>query len=134
MAIITNIGTAENSSRQSLVANEDLSSSKDCFVSLVASASANAKVGLPTGEGTLILGVLQNEPESGEYATVQITGQVKVKAAEAVNSGIAVQVTTAGKVKAAASGDFVAGYTLTPATAADELVIVLLQGTKPQLN
>jgi hypothetical protein len=123
MAIVEDLTKGMKIQSDSYEANEDLSSSQWCVVAPVAGATGKMKVGLPSGQGVLFVGVLQNDPESGEQANVRQLGTTKVKANAAFNSGIELAISgTDGKVAAAASGDYVCGISREAAKGANHLI------------
>lgn len=115
---------------ETFVANEDLSSSQNCVVVPAGSVSAGkTKVGLPGGQGVLALGVLLNDPESGELAQVRTIGRAKAIAASTFNAGVEVTIAaTTGKIESASSGDYVIGIALEAAAEADHVVAIMLTG------
>jgi hypothetical protein len=74
----------------------------------VALSGANVVVN-PTN-GLAIYGVLQNDPASGDAATVAIAGITKATAGAAIAVGAAVACDTGGKFITAASADVIVGY------------------------
>lgn len=78
------------------------------------------------------LGVLQNNPNTGEAAMVAVSGRTKMVAGAQILKGQNVASDTAGKAVVAASGNFTVGRAVTPAAAADDLFTVDLD--KLQLN
>jgi hypothetical protein len=112
------------------VANEDLSAVKNTVVVPAGAVSAGpTKVGKPGGQGVLALGVLENEPESGQAAEVAVQGRAKIKSASTFNAGVEITVAgTAGTIEAAASGDYVVGIALEASAEAGQLVACLLTG------
>ncbi len=101
---------------QSRAAGEDLSEKQHFILQL------NATGGIEVAEGAtdLVVGVLQNYPESGEQAVYAYGGVAKVKAGGAV--GVGAWVTTDGNGKGVATttdGDIVIGRHIGTAAAAD---------------
>lgn len=115
---------------ESFVANEDLSDSQNCVVVPAGSVSAGkTKVGLPGGQGVLALGVLLNDPESGEIAQVRTMGYAKAIADSTFDAGVEVTIAaTTGKIEAASSGDYVIGIAIEAAAEADQKVAIMLTG------
>lgn len=98
------------------VASEDLSAKKYYIVQL------DATGGIEVGEGAtdLLVGVLQNEPESGEAALYRFGGTSKVKAGGTVGVGAFVTSDANGKgVATTTDGDIVIGRHIGTAAAAD---------------
>jgi len=113
-----------------LEAKADLSTLQFTFVDVDATSvdsQGRARVGAPSGAGGMAIGVLQNKPNAlGQAAEIHVGGLTKVKAGAATAAGIDIQTNAAGKAIAAASGDVVLGHSITAATAADQLMEVLL--------
>ena len=112
-----------------LKAGADLSSSQFLFVKM--HTTANQVVKCAT-DAEVFLGVLQNEPASGSEARVMSTGVSKVVAGAAIAVGDTVGTDTAGKAKpidvatGADVGDYFGGIALESASAANEVISVLL--------
>lgn len=79
-----------------------------------------------TGAGGKCDGVLQNKPVAGAAAHVMVDGVSKVVAGAALAKGALVSVTAAGKLKAAATGEFILGTLLEASTADNDIVTVLI--------
>lgn len=85
------------------------------------------QVGLATAAADAVVGVLQNKPqEPGSAATVAIAGVVLVSAAGAVTAGVAVGPDASGQA-VAAGANAPAGFAIEAATAAGQLIPVLLK-------
>lgn len=100
---------------RSHVAGEDLSSKQFYIVQLDASGQ------IEVGEGAtdLLVGVLQNTPESGQQATYRFAGTTKVIAGGTIPVGAWVTSDTAGKAVATTTdGDVVIGRFIGSAAAA----------------
>jgi hypothetical protein len=81
--------------------------------------------GLADNTDTAVVGVLQNKPQTtGSAATVAIRGVSLVSAGEAIAAGDVVYVGAGGQ--GAATGTTVVGVAIKAATAADQLIPVLL--------
>lgn len=78
----------------------------------VASESAN----------NAVLGVLQNDPRSGEAATVGVFGRSKVTAAGSLGPNTLITTNGSGKATTATSGAFVFGRTIDAATADNDVI------------
>ena len=130
MALKTNIAGGYCIADETFTANEDLSSSQNCVVVPAGSVTAGkSKVGLPSGQGVLAMGVLLNDPASGAQAEVRLLGNAKVIANGTFNAGVEVTIAaTTGKIEAASSGDYVIGIAKEAAAEADQLVTVMLVG------
>ncbi|MDP2620865.1 MAG: capsid cement protein [Sulfuritalea sp.] len=72
------------------------------------------------------LGVLQNEPKSGEAAIVACLGLSKVRAGGTVTAGSMIAHNSSGMVVDAVSGDVVCGRALETATTANEIATAFL--------
>jgi hypothetical protein len=97
-------------------AGEDLSEKQHYIVQL----SAAGLIEVAEGATDLVVGVLQNYPESGQQAVYAYTGTAKVKAGGTI--GVGAWVTTDANGKAVATttdGDVVIGRYLGTAAAAD---------------
>lgn len=92
------------------VAGADLSSSQYFGVEL-----SSGDVIVNSANGAVAYGVLQNEPESGEEATVAISGLTKATAGAAISQDADVAVDAGGKFITAATGDAIVGKALTAA-------------------
>lgn len=106
----------------SLVAGADLSGAQYKFVKLNASGQAV----LCSVSGEIPYGVLQNDPASGEEATVAIAGITKVSADEAIAIGDKVFTSADGQAaKTLTAGvDNLCGIARSAAAAAGEIVSV----------
>lgn len=72
------------------------------------------------------IGVLQNKPNTNEFAEVAYSGESKVVAGGALTEGTFITTQGSGKAAAATSGDMVIGRVLETAGNADEVIRVLL--------
>lgn len=72
------------------------------------------------------LGILQNNPNSGQAATIAYLGQSKARAGGVVSQFDNITTNGSGKVVAAGSGDVVFGYALEAAGAEDDIISVQL--------
>lgn len=90
-------------------------------------------VALQDGAGGVCIGVLQNKPDDGEIAEVGIAGVSKVVAGGAVALWANVQSDATGRAEAAAAADYSQGIALEAATAAGQIIAVLLR-PQAQLN
>jgi len=99
------------------VAAADLSSSKYFCAKITASGIA-----LCDTQGEQCDGVIQNDPLAGEAVTLRSEGVSQVVASGALAKGVAVTVGTAGKIEAAAAGDFILGKTLSASSADGDIV------------
>jgi hypothetical protein len=111
---------------KTFIAGEDLSSAQYYFVYI----SDDQTVSLCTTSHLDAIGVLQNDPKSGEEAVVRVIGTSKVKFGDAVAVGVRVISTTAGKADGigslSATEQIVLGITLEAAANNDIAEILLL--------
>jgi hypothetical protein len=104
-------------------AGEDLSSKQFYIVQLAADGD------IEVGEGAtdLIVGVLQNAPESGQPATYRFLGTTKVVAAGSISIGDWVTTDSAGKAVATTTdGNITIGRALEAASADGDIIEVQL--------
>lgn len=104
------------------LASEDLSSKQFYIVQL----DANGAIEVGEGATDLLVGVLQNTPESGQAGTYRFAGTTKVVAGGSV--GVGAWVTSDGNGKAVATttdGDIVIGRALEAADANDIIEVQL---------
>ena len=112
----------------SLLANGDQSGNQNRFVK-----NAAAGFALNTVAGGPCTGVLLDKPTAGKVGAVAYAGVVKVVAGAAVAVGANVQSDTTGRAITAATGDYSLGEALEAASAAGEIIAVLL-GANAQVN
>jgi len=93
---------------RSLIAGEDLSSSQFKFVTL----ESDGQVDLADAAGERCFGVLENDPASGEEATVVVSGQTRITCGGTVAAGAQLQTDASGDAITAASGDVSMGYAM----------------------
>lgn len=122
MAWELNLGCIGN-----LVADADLSSNQYYVVKV---DTTNNQFSLCDTDGELVLGVLQDKPDSGAAGEIMVQGFTKVVAAETLTAGDAWGTDSAGKAKkvektvtGADVGDYIAGQVVQGA-AAGELAVV----------
>jgi hypothetical protein len=113
---------------ESFEAAVSLASSQYCVVQFVTGAAAGtATVQLPSGQGVLVCGVVQNTPAINEQAEVLMLGESKVVANAAFDAGVELTAAaTTGKVEAASAADYVIGIALEAASAANHEVSALI--------
>jgi hypothetical protein len=79
---------ASNQIVKSLIAGEDLSDYQYHAVMIeLGTSNTVIKAGTPAAEGTHVIGILQNEPEDGEAASVAIGGTSKLIMAANCDAG-----------------------------------------------
>lgn len=117
----------------SYLAAEDLSSDQYRFVVLTSTGTVRR----PDSEADIAIGVLQNDPASGEVAVVRVQGFSKMRAASAlaINTFVKpeyVSATDAGKAeRAIANPQFTRAMVVESAGAEDDLASVFLVGPSP---
>lgn len=114
------MATYENIQTVNAVAGADLSAAQHL---LVKQHSVAGQVVL-AGDGENAIGVLLNDPTSGQAATVAIGGKVKVIAGGTVAIGARVASDANGKAVTAATGDYVLGTAVNGAAANAMLEVV----------
>lgn len=108
-----------------LVATGNLASSQYKVV-IAASTAGAVKVGA-TAASDAILGILQNDPASGEAAEVACVGICKALAETSVTYGCKLTVSSTGRVKATTTDkDEAIGIALKASSAAGDIIPVLL--------
>lgn len=112
----------------SLTADGDQSSNQYKFLK-----GDTTGVALQDSAGAACIGVLQNKPTDGKIAEVGISGVSKVIAGGAVSLWDNIQSDATGRAATAASGDYSQGIALEAATAAGQIIAVLLRG-QAQVN
>lgn len=112
-----------NSNEKTLLAGEDLSAKQFYIVQL--DSSGNIEVG--EGATDLLVGVLQNTPESGQAGRYRFAGTTKVVASAAIAIGANVTTTNAGKaVTTTTDKDVVIGRALQAAAADGDIIEIQL--------
>jgi len=86
----------------------------------------NGRALLPTGDGTVCVGVLQNDPLQFEAATIVDRGIVKLVSNGTIEAGDNVACANGGKGKEAASGEYIQGTALEGDGAVDGAIISVL--------
>lgn len=108
---------------KTLLAGEDLSAKQFYIVQL--DSSGDVEVG--EGATDLLVGVLQNTPESGQAARYRFNGTSKVIASAAIAIGALVTTNNAGKaVTTTTDKDVVIGRALEAAGAAGDIIEIQL--------
>jgi len=105
-----------------LLAATDLSSSQYYLINV----DANGKAAIPSAGGR-VCGVLQNKPEAGRVAEMQIGGVAKVVAGDATTRGASLSSDSSGRAIDSTAGTFAFGIGLAAAAAAGDIIPVLLQ-------
>lgn len=113
----------------SLIANGDQSGNQYKFM-----AKGSSGIALNTTSGGQCVGVLQDKPTDTHVGAVAIKGVTKVVAGAAVADGADVMSDTAGRaITATGTGAYVQGQALEAATAAGQIIAMLIRPSG-QLN
>jgi len=112
-----------------MTAAADLSGSQYRIVKV----TADKQVNLGSSAGETVLGVLQNDPKSGEAALVRTGGVSKVVAGGTLSAGDKVQTDANGAAITALTGDFTVGQVLIGA-ASGEIATILVSPSGGQIN
>lgn len=91
-----------------LEAAADLSAKQFYFIA----ADANGRAALPTVDGQMCDGVVQNDPVQFEAATIVDRGIVKVVSDGSIENGKPVSAANGGRGKEAVSGEYIQGRAL----------------------
>jgi hypothetical protein len=86
----------------------------------------NGRAALPTGDGAVCDGVLQNDPVQYEAATIYSYGISKVVSNGTVEAGDNVSCANGGKAKETASGEYIQGTALEGDGGVDGTIISVL--------
>lgn len=120
----------DTQSKISLAAGADLSSDQYYIVKL-----SGAGVVLCDDATDIPIGILQNDPESGETASVAVDGITKVVADEEISVGELIGVSAAGKAVALTAGTdttaYVIGQAITAASADGDVISITLDCKSP---
>lgn len=104
-----------------LEAAADLSAKQYYIVDCTAAKKVNL-----AGDGAVCIGVLENEPESGEAASVRIYGIAQVSAGAAISAGALVASDANGQAVTATTGEFSIGVALEAAGAQNDIIAIKL--------
>ncbi len=108
----------------SLKAGEDLSA-KQFYIVKLSSTTDNMAL---CGDSDIPLGILQDDPESGQTGSVRIHGLSKCVAGAAILSGYEIAVDSQGRGVVATTGDYVVGLAMTAVSNAGERFTIKLGG------
>jgi hypothetical protein len=114
----------------SIPAGADLSAKQYTFVKMSGTGviAAAAATDIP-------IGVLLNDPASGETAAVAVSGVVKLEASAAITAGVLVGTTSTGTAVTLAAGTdttkFILGRAITAAGAAGDIITVAINCASP---
>lgn len=109
------------------VAGADLSGSQFYAVKITAART----VGLANTGGEQIYGILQNKPTTGQAADVGFLGVSKAAAGAAIAAGAALTTDTTGRLITATSTTHRVATALEAATAAGQLITVMVYNLAP---
>jgi hypothetical protein len=119
------MSTQGNQIRESMVAGEDLSAAQWTFVKM----NTTDRTVVAAGNGDAAFGVLINDPESGQAATVVTHGRVIVEVGTGgLTAGDNVGVDGNGEAVAAASSDIIVGVCVDGAAAGERATIDFFRG------
>lgn len=114
-----------------MTASADLSAKRYYIVDV----SGDGTVTTASSAGQVVLGVLQNKPESGEAAAVMVSGVSKVVTGTGdLTAGDLVQAAADGTGITAASGDYSIGICLIGASAGENATILVTGPSAGQIN
>lgn len=112
-----------NTGEKTKLASEDLSAKQYYFMQM--DSSGDMEIG--EGATDLLLGVLQDKPESGQAGTYRYAGTTKVVASGAIAVGAEVTSDSAGKaVTTTTQGDTVKGIALEAAATDGDIIEIQL--------
>jgi len=109
---------------RTFVAGSDLTAAQFKFVSL----AADVQVDVTAAAGGNAIGILSNNPDVGQAATVTVTGGYMVEAGGTITAGDQVQSSATGTALLAATGDVVLGYALEDAVVGQIMRIEFITG------
>jgi hypothetical protein len=109
---------------RTFVAGSDLTAAQFKFVSL----AADGQVDVTAAAGGNAIGILSNNPDVGQAATVTVSGGYMVEAGGTITAGDQVQSSATGTALLAATGDVVLGYALEDAVVGQIMRIEFITG------
>ncbi len=109
---------------RTFVAGSDLTAAQFKFVSL----AADGQVDVTASAGGNAIGILSNNPDVGQAATVTVTGGYMVEAGGTITAGDQIQSSATGTALLAATGDVVLGYALEDAVIGQVMRIEFITG------
>ena len=122
---------ANSAVKITLVAGEDLSAKQYYFVKINTSGQAV----LCAGATDKPIGVLQNDPASGEEAVITVVGGSKVVASASIDEGVLIGTASTGKADAKTPGtdttEYVVGTAILAAGADGEILTALINCSNP---
>ena len=114
----------ESRDTRTFIAGEDLSSSQFKFVTL----ESDGQVDLADSAGENCMGVVINDPASGEEATVVVSGKTVVTAGGTIAAGASIATDASGDAVTAASTNIIMGYALEAGVDGQVIAVELIQG------
>jgi len=109
---------------RTFVAGSDLTAAQFKFVSL----AADGQVDVTAAAGGNAIGILSNNPNVGQAATVTVSGGYMVEAGGTITAGDQVQSSATGAALLAATDDVVLGYALEDAVVGQIMRIEFITG------
>jgi len=109
---------------RTFVAGSDLTAAQFKFVSL----AADGQVDVTAAAGGNAIGILSNNPNVGQAATVTVSGGYMVEAGGTITAGDQVQSSATGTALLAATDDVVLGYALEDAVVGQIMRIEFITG------
>jgi hypothetical protein len=119
------MATQGQQTRESMIAGADLSAKQFTFVKM----NTNDRTVVSAGNGDAAFGVLINDPESGQAATVVTAGRVVVEVGTGgLTAGNEVGVDANGEAVSAAATDIIVGICVDGAAAGERATIDFFRG------
>lgn len=119
------MATFGNQIRESMIAGADLTSAQFTFVKM----NTSDRTVVAAGDGEEAFGVLLNEPDTGEAATVVTHGRVIVEVGTGgLTAGDSVGVDANGEAVTAATSDIIVGQCVDGASAGERATIDFFRG------
>lgn len=118
------MAVTESRDTRTFIAGESLATSQFKFVTL----ESDGQVDLADAAGERCLGIVENDPASGEAATVVMSGKTRIVCGGTVAAGAQLQTDASGTAITAASGDVSMGYALEAGVAGQVIAMELIQG------
>lgn len=116
--------------RITLEAGEDLSAKQYRFVKI-----SSGKAVACDGATDVPIGVLQNDPASGEEASIVVVGGTKIVSSASINAGIKIGTNNAGKADAKVAGtdttEYTVGQVILGAGADNEILTAVINCASP---
>jgi len=119
------MATSGNQIRESMVAGADLSAKQFTFVKM----NTTDRTVVSAGNGDAAMGVVINDPESGQAATVVTQGRVIVEVGTGgLTAGDNVGIDANGEAVTAASSDIIVGQCVVGASAGERATVDIFRG------